>query len=311
MSVSDWFRAFSILKKQGVGFVVLFGGEPTLNNELPAMVSYLNSIEMPHTIITNGIRLTKDNEYYRRFVASLPYGISTSVNTLKAEDSFHDNEKSEVGATLLKRLKQDLPNCDLVANMAVTRKNIEELPNLVRHFTELNIWSILSFFHVCPPAESLHWWYRGPLTEDNKALVFESKDQKTVERIANIFIHQYDKFKLHNQKKYFEAWKDWGIKQNWRCHEWVCPAINPDGSLMACIDKSLIEPFSIFDLKDELSKAKLYDIFQRTIATCKRGCFWDHMWETNKYALENNSEIGKIQFAHKKKYSDENPNCTM
>lgn len=303
MSTQEWFRAFSILKERGVGFVVLFGGEPTLNDELPAMVSYLNSIDMPHTIITNGVRLSKDIAFYKRLIAAKPYGISTSVNVLEAKDSFHDSTKSEAGANLLAKLKLDLPECDLVANMAVTRKNILDLPNLVQHFTDMDIWSILSFFHVAPVSESLYWWYRGPATEENEELVFKDTldDRILVERISRIFVQNYDKMKLHNQKAYFEVWTKYGITQDWHCHEWVCPAINPDGSLMACIDRPLTKPWSIFDLgknKPEIDM-QIYDSFKKTIYDCDRGCLWDHMWETNKYASENNSDEGKKRFAHR------------
>ena len=298
MSVEDWFRAFSILKDHGVGFVVLFGGEPTLCEELPAMVSYLNSIDMPHTIITNGSRLTNDRAYYKRIVAAKPFGISTSVNTLKALDKHHDNTKSEIGAELLKKLRVDLPKCDLVANMAVTRTNIQNLPGLVREFTDQGIWSILSFFHVAPPQESMYWWYRGPATEENKELVFTESDLPTIEKIAKVFINQYGRLLLHNQKDYFRAWTEHGVTQDWHCHEWVCPAINSDGSLMACIDRPLSRPYSIFDITDEKKAALILASFRDTIEDCTRGCFWDHMWETNKYAKENKAEVGKKRFAH-------------
>ena len=307
LSTRQWCDAFDIMKDRGVGFIVLFGGEPTLRDDLPDMISHLNSISMPHTIITNGSRLLKSaklgTEYYQRLLDSKPYGISASVNVLKAVgDCYHDNMKSKYGASLLFQLKKDLPECDLVANMAVTRKNILELPKMVEHFTEKGIWSILSFFHVCPPGESLHWWYRGPLTEQNKELVFQSSsavDKYIVETTANWFIKNYDRLKLHNQKSYFEAWPKFGIHQNWNCSYWACPAINPDGSLMACIDRPLVRPFSIFDLKDSIHDERIYKAFEETIRNCQRGCFWDHHWETNKYAAENQADVGKKKFAHK------------
>jgi len=302
MNLVKWIKAFDIMKNRGVGFVVLFGGEPTLRDDLPYMVEYLNEIEMPHTIITNGIRLMKDEKYYEHLIASKPFGISTSVNALKAEDVFHDNKKSEIGGELLLKLKKDLPECDLVANMAVTRKNIGQLPQLVEHFTKKNIWSILSFFHVCPPSESMYWWYRGPETEDNNELVFKNilQDKNVVGNTSKWFVRNYNRLKLHNQKDYFEVWTKFGIEQNWHCYEWACPAVNPDGSLMACIDRPLNRAYSIFDLADGKKDEEIYISFQNTIADCKRGCFWDHMYETNKYASENRADEGKRNFAHKK-----------
>lgn len=296
-STDEWKKAFDIMKRYKVGFIVLFGGEPTLRDDLPELVEHLNKIEMPHTIITNGIRLLNDSRYYNRILEAKPFGISASVNHIDStpEAKFGDQKKSNIGHDLLLKLKEDAPDVDLVANMAVTRENIRGLPDMVRYFTSWEIWSILSFFHVRPQRESMYWWYRGPVDEDNKDLVFRIGDEWMVSRVAQWFIDNYDGLFLHNQKDYFKVWPNFGIKQNWHCSEWVCPAVNPDGSLMACIDRPLSKPLSIFDLPNRAGE--IYQNFEEVISACP-GCFWDHMYETNKYASESRAEIGKKKFSH-------------
>lgn len=299
MTTNQWCKAFSIMKERGVGFIVLFGGEPTLREDLPLLVRHLNNINMPHTIITNGIKLINNEKYYNSLLAAKPYGISASVNSINAFNLLYgDEKKSEVGLQLLMKLKSDYPDMDLVANIAVTTKNISTLPQMVLYFSQLGIWSILSFFHVSPQKESMYWWYRGPVDEDNQKLAFgvdKVKEAEDIARVSNWFVDHYDKLKLHNQKDYFEAWKEYGITQNWHCSEWVCPAVNPDGSLMACIDRPLSEPFTIFDL--ETKEKEIYKNFKETINHCS-GCFWDHMYETNKFAADNKSDLGKQKFSH-------------
>jgi len=296
MTTQEWKRAFDIMKDYKVGFIVLFGGEPTLRDDLPELVEYLNKIDMPHTIITNAVRLMKDEQFYNRLLEAKPFGISASVNHIESmpDAKFGDQKKSNIGHDLLLKLREDMPDMDLVANMAVTRENIRALPDMVRYFTSFGIWSILSFFHVSPQRESMYWWYRGPIDEDNKDLVFRVGDEQKVERVAEWFIDHYDELKLHNRKEYFELWPTYGIKQDWHCSEWTCPAINPDGSLMACIDRPLTKPFHIFDLPSK--EKEIYEDFKYVI----RGChgFWDHMWETGSYAAENKAELGKRKFAH-------------
>lgn len=297
MSTVQWFKAFNIMKERGVGFIVLFGGEPTLRDDLPLLVRHLNNIDMPHTIITNGIKLMNNREYYDKLLAAKPYGISTSVNSIDAFDlHYGDEKKSEVGLSLLMRLKEDYPDMDLVANMAVTAKNIGVLPKMVMFFSKAKIWSILSFFHVRPQKESMYWWYRGPFDEKNRSLVFQDSDYDIVKRTSEWFVQHYDELLLHNQKGYFEVWPKYGITQDWHCSKWVCPAVNPDGSLMACIDRPLSKPFTIFDLAT--NEEEIYKNFKETIDNCSAGCFWDHMYETNKFAAENNSELGKQKFSH-------------
>jgi len=296
MTTEQWKEAFDIMKDYKVGFVVLFGGEPTLRDDLPKLVRYLNEIDMPHTIITNGVRLMKDEKFYKELLDAKPFGISASVNHIIPIDvKFGDQKKSNVGHDLLLKLTKDASDMDLVANMAVTRENIRALPEMVKYFTNLGIWSILSFFHVCSQREAMYWWYRGPVDEDNKDLVFKVGDGWMVSRIAGWFIEHYDELKLHNGKDYFKDWSTIGIKQNWHCSEWACPAVNPDGSLMACIDRPLSKPFSIFDIP--LYPGQIYQNFKEVISTCP-GCAWDHMLETNKYALENKAELGKKKFSH-------------
>ncbi len=295
MDTQEWISAFDIMKEFGVGFVVLFGGEPTLREDLPELVKHLNYINMPHTIITNAVRLVKDRTYYERILDAKPYGISASVNTLTPTTKFHDDLKSDVGHKLLLKLLEDYPECDKVANMAITRENIRLLPDIVKYFSDRKIWSILSFFHVCPPEESMYWWYRGPIDDNNRSLDFREEDEWMVAAVAQWFIDNYDKLMLHNGKAYFESWAKWGIHQDWHCSEWACPAVNPDGSLMACIDRPLSHPYSIFDIP--LYPREIHQNFKEVIARCP-GCAWDHMIETNKYALENQAELGKKNFSH-------------
>jgi MoaA/NifB/PqqE/SkfB family radical SAM enzyme len=302
LSTEKWLRVFDILKARNVGFTVLFGGEPTLNNDLPEMLKYLNTIGMPNTVITNSVRMMKDQEYYDRIIAAKPYGITTSVNVLKADDEFHDNIKSELGANLLYKIRKDYPECDLVANINVTRKNIYDLPKVVEHFTKLGIWSILTFYHVCPPEESMHWWYRGPVTDENKELVFRPGNREDLEALFTVsawFIAEYNDLKLHNQLSYFAEWCKYGASQDWHCGEWVYPGINSDGSLMACVDKPLVRPYSIFDLENTDKDAEILKAYEETIAYCESGCFWDHVRESDRYVAEDTLELGKKKFSHR------------
>lgn len=298
MTTEEWYNAFDILESYDVGFVVLFGGEPTLRDDLPELVSYLNDLDLPHTIITNSLRLNKDQEYYDRIMTANPFGISISINIPESDESsrFHDDIKSQEGWKLLQKLKKDDYGGDLVANMAVTRTNLDDLPKMVELFTSMDVWSILSFIHLCSPHESMYWWYRGPINEENKELIFTDADRPALKKASDFFITNYDRLKLHNGKEYFKAWSTLGVDQNWKCKYWVCPAINPDGSLMACIDRPLTRPFNIFDLPNK--EKEILASFKFTISECPGG-FWDHMYETNVYAEKNMVSEAKMHFAHK------------
>jgi len=297
MTTAEWCKAFDTFKHYGVGFVVLFGGEPTLRDDLPEMVKYLNKIKMPHTIITNSIRLLKDKPYYDRLIAAKPCGFSVSLNEIShGKAKYGDELKSQQGYQLIQKVKKDLPACDLVANMAVTTANINGLPKIVEWLSANGIWAIMTFIHLCDPHESTYWWYRGPWTKDSKHLMFTKKDAPKISKVADYFIKNHDRLLLHNSVEYFKQWSTLGISQDWHCSYFTCPNINPDGSIMACVDRPLASPVNILDLpRDE---ELLQYVFDEAIDSCS-GCFWDHEFETNMYAIKGQAEQGKKIFAHK------------
>jgi len=298
LTTEEWYKAFDIMKSYGCGFVVLFGGEPTLREDLPEMIQHLNKINMPHTIITNSIRLLKDRDYYDRLIEAKPFGISCSLNEISHDKiEFGDEVKSARGYQLIQNVRRDLPNCDCVANMAVTRDNILRLPEIVQWLTDNKIWVIMTFIHLCDPHESSYWWYRGPSDESNIKLKLTEKDIPDIRKTANWFKKHYNDLLLHNEKSYFDRWDNECLYQNWKCHNFVNPNINPDGIIMACIDRPLTTAINILDLPER--EKELLDSFYDSIKYCT--CAWDHMISCNLYAKQGKPDFGKKVFAHKQR----------
>ena len=112
LTTSEWKKAFDIMKDYGVGFIVLFGGEPTLRHDLPELITHLNSINMPHTIITNSYKLTNTLTLHNILRAN-PYSISVSINHPKTNHpsgEFYDEVKTDYGWQLLDYI-QKYPTC--------------------------------------------------------------------------------------------------------------------------------------------------------------------------------------------------------
>ena len=300
MTTNEWCKTFDIMKSYGVGFVVLFGGEPTLRHDLHELIRHLNSINMPHTIITNSVKLVQSPIYLKQLLQAKPYSISVSINIPQIQNTkmFDDELKSQYGWALLHQIQTKHPDYkgELVANMAVTKPNILQLPSMVETLTKMNVWSIMSFIHLCDPHESMYWMYRGPRNSENENLLFKAEDKDLIHNIAQYFITNYNRLKLHNEKEYFAEWERYGITQDWHCKYFTCPAINPDGSIMACIDRPLSKPFNILTLSGKERDMLLN--FEQTIQSCP-GDFWDHMWSTGLYAEKGMAGAGKKHFAHK------------
>lgn len=269
MSTKEWKRTFAILKECGTEFIPVMGGEPTLRDDLPELIKYLNTLELDYNIGTNGIRLLKDEEYYRKLLASEPKAICTSVNTLNTTTKFHDHIKSDFGHELLLKLMEDYPESNPTASVMINGENIQQLPDIVSYFTERGINCIMGYFQAGAPKEAMYWWFKGPINADNQNLVLREGNRKELEEVSHWFSTNYDKLKIINNKNFFETWTTIGIKQNWHCNEWVCPAINPDGSIMACIERPLFKPFSIFDLPNKYSE--MQQSFKAVSSECP-GC---------------------------------------
>jgi len=298
MTTDEWKTALDIQKAYGVGFVVWFGGEPTLREDLPELIKYCNKIDLSHTIITNSIRMLKDEVYYNRIIDAKPFGISASFNGISHGKAKHGDElKSEYGYQLIQKVRKDLPKCDCVANMAVTRDNINRLPEIVQWLTDNRIWVIMTFIHLSEPHASSYWWYRGPSDSHNIKLKLTEKDLPAIRKTRDWFKEHYDELLLHNSKSYFDYWDNLCLTQDWKCHSFTNPNINPDGMMMACIDRPLDIPISILDLPGR--EKEFMESFNRTIKSC-RGGMWDHMFETNMYAKQGRANEAKDIFAHRK-----------
>ena len=296
MTIEEWKTALDIQKAYGVGFIVWFGGEPTLREDLPELIKYCNKINMPHTIITNSIRMLNDESYYNRIIDAKPFGISASFNGISHGKAKHGDElKSEYGYQLIQKVRKDLPKCDVVANMAVHKDNIEALTDIVQWLTDNKIWIIMTFIHLCRPYDSSFYWYRGSVTGSNVKLKLTEKDLPAIRKTRDWFKEHYDELLLHNEKSYFDRWDNEALYQSWHCSEFVNPNINPDGFVMPCIDIPLVKPISILDLpgrEEEFQKA-----FYTSIDGCTHGCCWDHLVSCHQYL--DDPDYGKKVFAHK------------
>jgi len=301
LSLEQWFRVFDILKKYRVGFVVLYGGEPLLCPELPEIVRYLNSIKLSHTIVTNATLAVKNpDKYLKPILKAEPYGFTTSVNMIRDFRRDIDSElKSEVGFQLIQQLKKEYGDAmDLCVNGVVSRVNIEQIPEYIQFFTEKEIWSIFVLLHLARKEDGMYWWYRAIENEETAKWRFKPSDKERLQRFAEWIEDNYNNLLLHNSIEYFKAWSlDEAIHQCWKCKYWTYPNINPDGTLMQCVDRPLSRPINILELEDEEKEKEVLRSMRETIASCP-GCFWDD-WECNYYVDKGMVEWARLHFAHK------------
>lgn len=127
-------------------FFILYGGEPTLRNDLEEIISYCNSLGVFYTIITNGTGKAFDKllDISKR---QKIWGITTSVDPiiLNSDSSDSISKKSESGFSCLLEF-QKLGICsDLVAEITVSNSNKCFLYDTVKKLSDNGIYSSITF----------------------------------------------------------------------------------------------------------------------------------------------------------------------
>lgn len=87
-----------LIKKSKAPIIRISGGEPTLRDDLPEIISYITQLGKVHSLITNGIRLENEN-YVKKLVDSGLNNVHLSFN------SFSDDKFLEIDGKLLLQKK--------------------------------------------------------------------------------------------------------------------------------------------------------------------------------------------------------------
>lgn len=258
MDTKTVIKAITVLENCGVKFISIYGGEPTLRDDLPEIVRHLNSIGMNYSIITNSVRLIHDDHFFNRLMHEKPKGITCSTGT--------DTD----GEELLKKLIDNGYKGEMTAAIAVTTNQIHEIPKMLCDNSEREIGSILYFIHTTnDPRE---WYYRGIPQYDYKELT-----QSQVERLACFILSNYQFLKMRNSKRYFYNWSKYAISKSWKCNSLSSLQVNADGKVAVCQDKKPLD-LTIFDFIKH--GYEIETIFNKQIEECS-GCFYDCYFEND------------------------------
>ncbi len=141
-------EVLTLLKKHNKDiFIIFYGGEPLLRNDLPKIVSYCNTQDIQYTIITNNCdELTyRSNILINNFEVK---GLSSSVDPLIYDLPSNDDryKKSISGLKKLIEMKKKIK--DVVAEITVTKDNVKHLYRLVKELTDNGISSSITFIDI-------------------------------------------------------------------------------------------------------------------------------------------------------------------
>lgn len=175
-----------------------------------------------------------------------PFGITCSHN--------------EKGINLLEKLRNNYHG-DLVANITITKHNIDHIPEILSHYTKLGIRSVLFFLHG-----GTGWEFRGTTNEQVDSI-------QDILSVAGWILENYDNLLLHNNRRYFESWKYYALELNWKCSDLTSLQVNCDGRISICQDKSPTQ-YSVFNISDEALQACIDQ--SKDCPGCFYDCYFEH-----------------------------------
>lgn len=262
--LSEKMVVLNILKRYGVGIAVLYGGEITvLGDELLSILEHANDIDLFCAVITNGLRLSQDEDFFERY-SRVAKNLTVSVDWLPESSKNKENDKSSLGwRVLLDPVSKVIP--DRVINATMFRQNAREIPAIVRRASDEGAWSVLSLINVGKPG----FRYSGKCDD----MKFRESDKELLYEVCDELIEMKEsgKYLMHDEKTVYYSWKQWGIPQNWHCSRFTKFTIDADGTVPCCVDWQGDGPMSIFDVAKDEVKFKLW--FDRNIWDCP-GCCW-------------------------------------
>ncbi len=254
------------LKKMGCKMISFMGGEPTLRKDLVKIIKYVQNKNMFSYLTTNGSLLTQN--YINKLIKAGLNFINLGVDSLKEL-----NEQKYWKTKLIDNLLSKSNHFNLILNIAVSKKNIDQIPQILEICKNKNI--IIALRLISKPRLSQELNYLS--ARDDKSLFF-NKDIKAdldkVDNLADFLLKKKQQgYPLAGPEEYFRLMKDF-IRE--KCY-WPCFAgkftldINNDGKILLC--SAFLKPFEIRFL--DLNKNH-YTLIQKEwkkrIKICNKTC---------------------------------------
>jgi radical SAM protein with 4Fe4S-binding SPASM domain len=142
LSTADWKQVLDKVWQLGIPHVVFTGGEPTLRNDLPELISYAEKLGMVTGINTNGRRL-KDESYVQSLVKA---GLDHVQITLESHDpAIHDQIVHHPGAW--EETTSGIQNAEksklfIMTNTTLLKNNSVDLEKTLQLLSDLKVPTI-------------------------------------------------------------------------------------------------------------------------------------------------------------------------
>ena len=288
ISYQEWINVIDTICKNNPNcFFILYGGEPLLYNDLDKIITYMKDFGINHTIISNNTPVIRERikELIDK-VGPLP-GFTASVDpelcmyldqlALRDDDAIR---KTISGFEHLKYLKENGLADDVVAEITVSKNNIQYLYRTVQILTKHGIYSSIT---TIDSQKSPYYDFSAVATTEDTVL----KDINTrliFDRIIN------DKTLLvHMPEMLNDLYNTLPCEMACNIHEDIHNVtIDSDASFRLCLRIRGIEcpKIKVCDAIDEKGtiKKNLIVAMEKDYKNFCKNCTWTCMLMSNRYA---------------------------
>jgi len=259
--------------------VVIFGGEPTTRDDLPQILRHSTGLGIKTIVISNSIRVLKDEAYRKELVDAGLENWSCSLDDVVREGTVDQScfIKSTRGLEALKLFRDEHGIRDLVTCITVTRHNIERLPFIADELTREGVWSIFTPLQM-----------GGLGYEYSKGNEDDLPTQHQLEVMAPMMraLAESGRYLMHNSPDWFDTWPGQFRKQAWMCNDKALLTVDADGMLRYCVDIPFRpdDRMHVLELADSWSRRTYAEVIAKG-PPCK-GCLWDPAYEAIKRARD-------------------------
>lgn len=233
--------AIDILYTNGVRYLAIQGGEPTLHADLAEIIAHAAALDMQPLLVTNGLLLTQ--ERVRQLVAA---GVSGFVISIDAMDvGVHEANRGLPGlCARIRTANQAIVAAGLVSTASVTMSRLVEYEKIPAFLQSLGFHSVTFSYPLTHLGSSYLSFSDSELVDLNDAELIDAFEQiKQLKKHFHVLnslpsIEEMQRF-IRGEKqiypclggfKYF--YMDWELLL-WRCHYWhepMCSIYDFDGS---------------------------------------------------------------------------------
>lgn len=292
------------LRAQGCEFFAIYGSSPLWRDEfrgLPEFVRAAEDMGILTTVIVDGVeKRTKEriDELYAAGMRSLTCSYDGGD---EAAGDKHSSLKSGIGLELVRwyadKYKGTIRDVELVAT--VTRRNWEQLLDVVPRLSEEGIWFSFDFLHIDRghPGTKCKGQSEGLRFENN------ATGRSEVSMFAReLLLMQATGARIHQSAEYLQevvASPEMVTANTWKCHtakqfpSWV--TIDADGSVLPCDDFWTDRSLKVWEV-DDARMAAFETLYRAEIESKCKGCAWSTHWDAVRIA---NTGVGFDHYVHR------------